>query len=165
MTDDYVERITKFLTSHGINAFHFEHLAKHRVVIIPHMGRTNRIVFPATGSDWRGSANTVSDIRHVLGLFKTNTFTERRIRKPHRAKTACGRDRKISTPSFIEQTSPAPDKFFGPLMVLKAWLEAAANPTVEQVPADTPVTASATKPTRVALKTPWLGRHTRYALI
>lgn len=165
MADEYIQRITSFLTSHDITTFRFENLAKHRAVIIPYQGRLNRVVFPTTGGDWRGPANTVSTIRHVLGLFETKPSTERRIRKPHKAKTACGRDRQISRTSFVEPAAPVPDKFFAPLMALKARLEAAANLAAEEAPATQTVIASPAKPTRVALKTPWLGKHTRYASI
>jgi hypothetical protein len=163
MADPYIERITSFLTSHGLAGFRFEHLAKHRVVVIPYQGRLNRVIFPSSGSDWRGPANTVSNIRHVLGLFEAKTSTERRVRK-HKAKTACGHDRQVSSRSFVEPTSPAPDKFFGPLMALKARLEASTNPTAEET-AVVQIVVAPSKPTRVALKTPWLGRHIRYATI
>jgi hypothetical protein len=165
MADEYIQRITSFLGSHGISSFNFEHLAKHRAVVIPYQGRLNRVVFPTTGGDWRGPANTVSTIRHVLGLFEAKTSTERRIRKPHKAKTASSRDRQVARASFVESSTPTPDKFFGPLMVLKARMDAAVSLAAEAVPAPRNVTTSRTNRTRVALRTPWLGKHTRYAII
>lgn len=125
MSDEYIERITSYLHSRGITTFHFEHLAKHSAVIIPYNGRLNRVVFPRTGSDWRGPANTVSTIRHVLGLFEQKAPQADASRRVRRKKAAVHRERPVSRPLFTEPATPRPDKFLGPLMILKARFEAA----------------------------------------
>lgn len=163
MANEYAEAITSYLTAESIHDFHFDYRrGKHPAVVIQHNGRTHRIVFPLTGSDWRGPANTISTIRHVLGLFQTKTATTgaRRVR---RHSTAARRARHVSRARIIEPATPQPDKFLGPLLILKARLEEAARAAEPVETTEAPPPVSATKPTRIALRTPWLGRRTRYA--
>jgi hypothetical protein len=68
MSDDYVTRIELFLERHRIETYRFEKRARHRAVVVAHRGKETTIIFPATGSDWRGPHNTVSSLRHALGL-------------------------------------------------------------------------------------------------
>jgi hypothetical protein len=164
MADEYIERITSFLTSHGITTFHFEHLAKHRAVVIPYNGRSNRVVFPLTGSDWRGPANTVSTIRHVLGLFQAKAPQAANSRRPHRHKTAAHRQRHVARVTFRETPAPQPDKFLGPLLILKARFEA-AKAAADDASAGIELTAPSARSVRIRLRTPWLGRQTRHATI
>ena len=167
MVDEYIERITSFLNSHGIATFRFEHLAKHRAVVIPYKGRSNRVVFPLTGSDWRGPANTVSTIRHVLGLFEPKAPQANGARRLRRRKTAAHRQRHVARSSFTnftETVAPQPDRFLGPLMALKARFEASKAAAAEAA-AGTEFTAPPAKPVRIALRTPWLGTQTRYVTI
>jgi hypothetical protein len=164
MADEYIERITSFLNAHGITNFHFENLAKHPSVVIPYNGRLNRVVFPRTGSDWRGPANTVSTIRHVLGLFEQKAPHADASRRVRRKKTAAHRQRPVSRPSASEPAAPRPDKFLGPLMILKARLEAAKS-TESEAAIAAEAGAPSDKPVRIALRTPWLGKQTRYATI
>ena len=162
MADEYIERITSFLDAHQIEDFSFENLSKHRKARITYRGHVYGIVFPKTGSDWRGPANTVSTIRHALGLFEPKASRGEVSRRIRRRKTASHRARHVSRAPVSEPTRPQPDTFLSPLMILKARLEAA---NAAAVAAEADSNASAAKPIRIALRTPWLGTKTRYATV
>jgi hypothetical protein len=66
VSDDYVQRIRSFLDRHGIDDYRFVQRAKHRAVVVAHRGRVATIIFPTSGSDWRGPRNAVSDLRRAL---------------------------------------------------------------------------------------------------
>ena len=53
MTDPYIQRIEKFLETHGIETYRFVRRAKHRAVVVEHRGERHTVFFPTTGSDWR----------------------------------------------------------------------------------------------------------------
>jgi hypothetical protein len=69
MSDDYTDRIERFLEQHHITAYRFEHRSKHRAVIVTHGSREITVIFPFSRSDWRGSRNCVSSLRRVLGMI------------------------------------------------------------------------------------------------
>ena len=66
MSDDYVKRIESFLDRHRIETYRFERRARHRAVVVAHLGKETTIIFPTSGSDWRGPRNAVSDLRRAL---------------------------------------------------------------------------------------------------
>jgi hypothetical protein len=68
MSDDYVKRIQSFLDRNGIDDYHFVQRAKHRAVLVRHRGKSTTIIFPLSGSDWRGPRNTITSLRRALGL-------------------------------------------------------------------------------------------------
>ena len=68
MSDDYVQRIRSFLDRHGIDDYRFVQRAKHGAVVVAHRGRVATIIFPTSGSDWRGPRNAVTSLRRALGL-------------------------------------------------------------------------------------------------
>jgi hypothetical protein len=69
VSDDYVKFITRFLARHQISDYRFEKRARHRAVVVAHLGAKVTVIFPATGSDRRrGPRKAVSDLRHALGL-------------------------------------------------------------------------------------------------
>jgi len=68
VSDDYTARIKAFLDRHGIDGYHFVQKAKHRAVVVEHGGKVTTIIFPSSGSDWRGPANAVRSLRRALGL-------------------------------------------------------------------------------------------------
>lgn len=159
--DEYIERITPFLTSHGINDFHFEKLARHRAVTISYDGRLYRVVFPLTGSDWRGPANTISTIRHVLGVFKEKAPQLDGAKSRRRRKKAAHRLQSAMPTYSPTPATQQPDKFIGPLMILKARLEEAGAKDRQSAES----TPSAVKRSRICLRTPWLGKRPRYVSI
>jgi hypothetical protein len=164
MADDHIERIPLFLSSHGITTFHFERLARHRAVIIRCNGRAGRVVFPITGSHWCRPANTISTIRHVLGVLEAKTATGYRGRPVRRPETSGGA-RYVSRALVGEAAVPRPDTNLEPLVILKARLDAAtaaAEATGEGVSA---AGSPARGPVRGALPTPWLGRQTRHLTV
>jgi hypothetical protein len=63
------QRIAALLTQHGITDFRFQRRAKHPAVVIHHGGVVHLHVFPGTPSDTRSILNTLSDLRHALGLM------------------------------------------------------------------------------------------------
>jgi hypothetical protein len=67
--DDYTTRIQRELARHGIDDFHFVRRSRHRAVVVEHGGKVTTVVFPSSGSDWRGSHNAISTLRHALGLI------------------------------------------------------------------------------------------------
>jgi hypothetical protein len=67
--DDYVRRIQRELARHGIDDFHFVRRSRHRAVIVKRGGRVVTVIFPSSGSDIRGPANTVGNLRRALGLI------------------------------------------------------------------------------------------------
>jgi hypothetical protein len=68
VSDDYTKYITRFLDRHGIADYHFVHRAKHRAVVVAYRGKECTVIFPTSGSDWRGPANAIATLRHALGL-------------------------------------------------------------------------------------------------
>jgi hypothetical protein len=67
-SDDYVKRIGSFLGRHRIDDYRFKQRGKHRAVIVTHEGKTRIVIFPSSGSDWRGPRNAVAVLRRALGL-------------------------------------------------------------------------------------------------
>jgi hypothetical protein len=68
VSDDYVARIELFLERHRIETYRFEKRARHRAVVVTHLGKKCTIIFPTSGSDWRGPRNAVASLRRALGL-------------------------------------------------------------------------------------------------
>ena len=68
MRDDYVKRIESFLDRHRIEDYRFERRSKHRAVVVAHHGKVATVIFPASGSDYRGPRNAVTTLRQALGL-------------------------------------------------------------------------------------------------
>ena len=163
MSNEYIDRITRFLKQHDIDRFEFVQLTKHRAVLIQHGGKSHRVVFAATGSDWRGPENTISDIRHTLGLFDVKPRLASGCRHARRQRMSSRRTRQTSSmPSSEQHIGRRPDKFFGPLMVLKAQFDEEAVADMAQAIA---ATAPKPEPIRIALRTPWLGKQTRHTTI
>jgi hypothetical protein len=71
VSDDYTTRIKRFLDRHRIETYRFERRARHRAVVVKHGGKITTVIFAATGSDWRGPANTITTLRRALGLGGT----------------------------------------------------------------------------------------------
>jgi hypothetical protein len=67
-SDNYVKRIERFLDRHGIDDYRFVQRAKHRAVVVARLGKETTIIFPTSGSDWRGPRNAVSSLRRALRL-------------------------------------------------------------------------------------------------
>lgn len=126
MADEYLQKIEQFLNRHDIKTYRFERRAKHRAVMVQHNnGKACCVIFPTTGSDWRGPANTVSELRHALGLFiaHANDNKQRKPPKPAKPRRAVHRGPR---PVSCEEPISRVDKFHAPLMLLKARLLAAA---------------------------------------
>jgi len=69
--DDYTQAIERFLADHNISTYEFKPRRKHRALVVEFGGRTHLVIFPFSGSDWRGPAQAVTTLRHVLGLVGT----------------------------------------------------------------------------------------------
>jgi hypothetical protein len=67
--DDYTRRIKRFLDRHGIDDYRFVQRAKHRAVVVEHFGKVTTVIFPTSGSDWRGPRNVITSLRRALGLI------------------------------------------------------------------------------------------------
>jgi hypothetical protein len=65
---DYVKRIEAFLDRHQIRDYRFEQRGKHRAVVVVYRNQETTVIFPGSGSDWRGPHNVIADLRHALGL-------------------------------------------------------------------------------------------------
>jgi hypothetical protein len=68
MSDDYIDRIERFLEQHGITAYCFARCRKHRIVIVVHGGRNVTVGFPTSSANWNGPHVVVTRLRHALGL-------------------------------------------------------------------------------------------------
>jgi hypothetical protein len=68
MSDDYIDRIERFLERHGIEQYQFRKRSKRRSVVISHGGRQVTVFFPKTSCNWEGPANALRNLRHALGL-------------------------------------------------------------------------------------------------
>jgi hypothetical protein len=68
VSDAYVQRIRSFLARHDIANYRFVRRVKHRAVVVEHGGRVVTVIFPSSGSDWRGPANAVASLRRALRL-------------------------------------------------------------------------------------------------
>jgi hypothetical protein len=70
VSDDYVVSIKRFLDHCQIDDYRFVHRRKHRAVVVTHLGKECTFIFPTSGSDWRGPRNTITSLRHALGLVR-----------------------------------------------------------------------------------------------
>jgi hypothetical protein len=70
MSDDYTKRIERFLDRHRIETYRFEKRTRHRAVVVEHFGKVTTIIFPTSGSDWRGPRNVITSLRRALGLVR-----------------------------------------------------------------------------------------------
>jgi hypothetical protein len=70
VSDAYTKRIERFLGRHQIKTYHFVQKAKHRAVVVTHRGKVTMVIFPTSGSDWRGPRNTITSLRRALGLVR-----------------------------------------------------------------------------------------------
>jgi hypothetical protein len=68
MSDDYTKRIERFLDRHRIETYRFEKRTRHRAVVVAHRGKETTVIFPTSGSDWRGPRNVITSLRRALGL-------------------------------------------------------------------------------------------------
>jgi hypothetical protein len=57
------------LDIHRITTYRFVQRAKHRAVVVTHRGEVTTVIFPFSGSDWRGPRNVIATLRHALGLI------------------------------------------------------------------------------------------------
>jgi hypothetical protein len=69
VSDDYVKSIVSFLDSRGIETYRFEKRTRHRAVVVEYRGKESTVIFPTSGSDWRGPLNTIRSLRRALGLI------------------------------------------------------------------------------------------------
>lgn len=165
MADDHLEQAARFLARNDITTYWVEPRRKHRALVVEHQGKRLTVIMPSTGSDRRGPANTVGELRRLLNLPRKERAPERPaekvLRKPKR-RTHAG-DRNVSRlterPVLLQI-----DRFYEPLAKLRAQLAAA----VESPPLapDTPTAPGPDFPAvsgrGYRLLTPWLGRRTRY---
>jgi hypothetical protein len=163
MADEHLQMAERFLARHGIETFWVESLSKHRRLVVEYGGKQHRVVIPSSGSDRRGPLNMVGDLRRLLNLPRK----ERPVGKP--AERAAKPKRHVR-PRHLTMFDPdldAPvrriDKFYGPLERLRAQLAA----TAVAAPAAPPPADFMIRPseTRFRLRTPWLGRQTRYCVL
>lgn len=61
-----------------------EALAKHARLVLTFQGQTRCVVYPRTGSDWRGPMNHVGDIRKVLLEMGATRLPDPRSAQPKR---------------------------------------------------------------------------------
>jgi hypothetical protein len=122
MADDYLQQVSRLLKEYGITKYRVERLAKHRVLIVERYGETRKVVFAATGSDWRGPANFKSSVRHALNLFGR---PEDRSPPPPRVQRSPNK-RRAPALRLAEKVPARVDRFYAPLLELKARLEVAA---------------------------------------
>ncbi len=71
-TDQYIERIGRFLASRNITQWHIETNRKHRTLVVVHHGRTIRLSIAMTGSDHRGPRNAIADLKRALTSVDTD---------------------------------------------------------------------------------------------
>ena len=63
--DDYLARIRSVLSAHGISDYRIERTRRHRRVVVAG-GRDVIVMFPTSGSDWRGPRRCEADLRRAL---------------------------------------------------------------------------------------------------
>lgn len=81
---NYAPALVAELKSHGVQQWEIDDKGKHNKLRFVWQGRTLMHVFPRTPSDRRGILNSLSDLRHSLGvrrLIKKSSTSERRPRK------------------------------------------------------------------------------------
>jgi hypothetical protein len=158
MADDYLDRAERLLKQHEIETFRIEHRRKHRAIVVSTGGKEYTVIIPSTGSDQRGPAAMVSDLRRLLGLRRVRVASEthapRACKPKHRVQR---RDRVTPSSPLLDEPARMPDKFYGPLERLRA--QFAAEPA--RPPAAECLDAMPAAPA-ARLRTPWLGRHVRY---
>jgi hypothetical protein len=68
MSDDYLAKIRRLLSSYGISDYQVVRRRRHRAVVVAHGGKTVTVTVSSTGSDFRGARNAAADLRRALGL-------------------------------------------------------------------------------------------------
>lgn len=152
MADLIRERITSFFEEEGIEAFEFLRKSKHPAVRVTHGGVTYLHAYPGTPSDHRSILNTVSDLRHHLGLVGTPKATPASPARRNRKRSKC-----TVAPSWVQNpapaATPAEDKFYSRLAAIKAELLSGS-------PVEVPEAKGQVRLQR--LRCPFLGRGVRY---
>jgi len=173
MADDYVAKAGRYLERYGINSYRVERRTKHRAFKIEHDGVLHTVIFPSTGSDRRGPANMVRDLRRVLNLPRKDPANERPAQKVRKFKQRAHRGHRLASGPCLDGPVRQTDKFFAPLERLRAQF-AAEQLAAEQPAAEQPAAVSepipdllpaAAETTRVRLRTPWLGLKVRYVAL
>lgn len=103
MDREYQERIERLFADFGVIDYHYERGGRHPLLIARHGGAYIRYAIPSSGSDWRGVANCIADIKRALGLRQ-----DKPARAHRRARFAPKRPRP-SFPvkaMFIAETKP-----------------------------------------------------------
>ena len=161
MDGTYAQKIEEFLNRHGISSYHFQHRSKHPAVVVELAGKVHRVFFSASGSDWRGPANAIRDLRHELGLVNcraTGGPTSPMPKKPKSHKPR--RPRPI--PPRRETPVPRIDKFYAPLMLLRERMAAEASAEKTSATREPARISLETPVQRFRLRTPWLGKRVRF---
>ena len=82
---DYESAFRSELLSHGVERVRFAYGRRHSALSFEWQGRTVTFRFPGSGSDHRGIANAICDLRKLLGVKrvsnKSSTSVARRGRK------------------------------------------------------------------------------------
>jgi hypothetical protein len=158
---EYVERIERFLEDHRVEDYHFEHRAKHLQIKGTSKGKAFCVTFPKTGSDHRGSLNTVSQLRHALGLVGAKAGIDSHsecVKRTKRHKRAA----QVTCQPHKSEPVVRVDRYYAPLEIIRERLVANANAV--GIPGPNAVVKPAA-PQVTRLLTPWLGKRVRFAAI
>ena len=162
--------IAQFLDHHGVE-YRFEPRAKHDAVKFQFNGNACVFVFPRTGSDWRGPANAITQLKRLMGLVNAandnKDFKPQDRAKHRRSRSAVSRMPFMST---IEPPVVRADRWFSHLQIIRDRLVAASEkptvtPSVNDNKEREALFSRQHTGERVRLITPWLGRRVRFTKI
>jgi hypothetical protein len=163
--DDYEGKIRQFLEENEIETFKFGKTHRHRDLVVELGGKSARIVFPSTGSDFRGPMNTLRDLRGELrniGWAPKPRQSQKAVKK-YRPKQITGASGTwLSRVDAEHDAAKMPDRWISRLAMLKDMLaKRAENNRTKKLCRNKGEKQEA----RIRLRTPWLGNRQRYALI
>ncbi len=161
---DYVERIERFLEDHQIEDYHFELRAKHLQIKGTSKGKAFCVTFPKTGSDQRGSLNTVSQLRHALGLVGAKAGTDSHSERGKRTRRHKRAARSSCQPHKSEPVVRV-DRYYAPLEIIRERLVATKDELKAMGTPDSNAVIKPAAPQVTRLLTPWLGKRVRFATI
>jgi len=93
MADEYEEVAQRVLSERKVEDFEFGRTKRHRRLVIRFKGSRYSVVYPTSGSDWRGLQNFKRDIKHALSTLRVPTTETKK-----KARNAKGKADKCKPP-------------------------------------------------------------------
>lgn len=132
MRDEFRKPIAWFLQCHGINEYCFNLRRKHDSVEFLLNGRPFTFFFPCSGSDWRGPANAIAQLKRLTGLTgePANDNNKRKPRRRSRHRRPASKRTRRWSAGLIEAPLVRDDRWFSHLQIIRKRLVAGGERAV-----------------------------------